>query len=681
MYSFLTRNRIISAICVILALFVILTGALVKIQIIDGDAYAAEVSNVSSSTSPISAARGEILDCNGQKLVYNEQCSSVIFDAAYFPPSSQNEQRNNIIISLIRMFDAEGVEWINNLPLEFDKKGNVKFKKDSDTEIKEMKSREMLNLNDYATAQNCYDALVDEFELENFVPKDVLKVAAVRYEMKRLYFSVRIPYTFAEKVPEIIVSRIKENSNFYRGVDVEIVPVRTYTDGKLAPHILGMTGIISAEEYAEKKDEGYGMTDYLGKSGVELAMEYYLKGTDGEKTVYTDANGKKTVEVTKKPEQGNSVILTINSGMQKVAQDALRECCETSTGFGISPAGAVVVLSCKDSSVLACASYPTYDISTYYDDADKLNKAKGSPLWNRALVSTYACGSTAKPSVAIAALEEKIIDEDFTVYCDGTYTFLGQDFKCEQAHANAYVNVVEAIDESCNTFFMTVGAMVGIDKMNEYRMMLGLGSKTGCELNEAVGVLDSPEYRASINQKWLAGYVVQSAIGQAGNLFTPIQLANYVNTIANGGTRYRTHFIKSVKSFDYTRTIYENKAEVVTETGISAETLDIVKRGMLEVGTTGYCAKYFRHLPVDVACKTGTSQEYRISEDGYSFKINNGFLIAFAPYENPEIAIAAVGEGMISGVYVAPVIAACVEYYCGLSDNVEAPQPEGVLIP
>lgn len=222
--------------------------------------------------------------------------------------------------------------------------------------------------------------------------------------------------------------------------------------------------------------------------------------------------------------------------------------------------------------------------------------------------------------------------------------------------------------------------MLGIEKMNEYRTLFGLGAKTGCELGEASGVLDSPEYRASINQKWLPGYTVQSAIGQAGNLFSPIQLANYCATIANGGTRYKTHFVKSIKTHDYSQTVLETEPEIVCETGISDKTLEIVKRGMLQVGTTGYCKEYFKNLPVKVAAKTGTSQEYR-QIGGQSVKINNGFLIAFAPYENPEIAVAVVGEGMTSGVFVAPVVAAVAEYYFGQSDTTASVQTENTLIP
>ncbi len=675
--------RRIALILTIIILFAVLAGDLVKLQVFETQAYKDIVSNVSSRVSPIKASRGEIVDSEGKKLVFNEQGYSVIFDAAFFPGSDAPEERNAIINSLVHLFDSNRLEWTDNLPLVFDSNGKIKYKPDSDALIKKLKSRNMLNLNEYATAQNCYDALYEKYHLDKYGNKDARNIASVLFEMERTYFSVSAPFTFAKEVPDTIVSLIKERSDYYKGVDVEVVPVRTYADGSIAPHILGMTGLITAEEYALLKDKGYSDTSELGKSGMELAAEDYLRGKDGEKTVYTDENGNRSTKVTKEPEQGNTVVLTINSGMQKVVQDALEKVCIEENEFGglVPSAGAAVVLSCKDSSVLASATYPSYDISTYSENAEELNTAKGAPLWNRALMSTYACGSTAKPSVAIAALEEKLIDEDYTVYCNGSYNYMGQQFKCEQAHESLYVDVVHAIDESCNTFFMKVGDLVGIDKMNEYRTLLGLGAKTGVELNEAVGVLDSPEYRASLNQQWLPGYTVQSAIGQAGNLWTPIQLANYVNTIANGGTRYRAHFIKSIKSSDYSKTILENKPEVVVQTGISPETLDIVKRGMLEVGTTGYCAPFFYHLPVKVACKTGTSQEMRKNEYGNRQKINNGFLIAFAPYDDPQIAIACVGEGLVSGKFLAEVVAAAVEYYIGTNDSAESTVEAGVLIP
>lgn len=683
MHVKITPARRIISVCVLLAFFVFFAFDLVKIQIIDGAEYDAASSAVSEKTATISAARGEIVDCNGQKLVYNDQGYSIIFDYAYFPSASEQAQRNEIILSLINLFEKNSLEWIDNLPLVFDENGSIAFKEDSNSLITQMKSEDMLNLNEYATAQNCFDALIEEYGLQGYSAADARKIASVRYEMTRLFFSIGYPYTFATDVPDEIVSLIKENSGFYQGVDVDVVPVRKYADGTLAPHVLGRIGAIDADEYKELKSAGYKITDYIGKSGIEAAMEEYLKGTDGEETVYRDSEGNRTTEVTTAPIQGNTVVLTIDAGLQKVAQEALEDTLLAFAGSDdgnlVDNAGAVVVLNCKNGEILACASYPTYDISTYSENVKALNENPAAPLWNRALLSTYATGSTMKPSVAIAALEEGIIDEDTTIYCSGTYEYLDQTFKCEQSHDTRFVNVVNALDESCNTFFYETGKLLGIEKMNEYRTLFGLGSKTGCELGEATGVLDSPEYRASLSQKWLPGYTIQSAIGQAGNLFSPIQLANYCATLANGGTRYKTHFVKSIKSYDYSQTIIENSAEIVAQMDISDSTLDTVTRGMAMVGER-YKTSYFKNLNVNVACKTGTSQEIR-RLDGVSVKINNGFLIAFAPYENPEIAVAVVGEGFTAGGRLAPVVAAIAEYYFGQSDTMQSYQQENVLIP
>ena len=681
MHARVTDTRRIISVCVLVAFFVFFAFDLVKIQIIDGAEYEARSSAVSEKTATIAAARGEIVDCNGQKLVYNDQGYSLIFDYAYFP--TENSERNKIILSLISLFENNELEWINNLPLVIDANGAVVYKEDSEKEIRTMKSKDMLNLNDYATAQNCFDALVKEFSLQEYPLNEALKIAAVRYQMKNLFFSIGYPYTFATDVPEMIISLVKENAEYYKGVDLQVVPVRKFTDGTLAPHILGRTGAIDADEYKELKSEGYKITDFIGKSGIESAMEDYLKGTDGEETIYWDGHGNRSTEVTIEPVHGNTVVLTIDSGLQKVAQDALRttllDYAGSEKGNMVDDAGAVVVINCKTGDILACASYPTYDISLYTENAKSLNENPAAPLWNRALLSTYATGSTMKPSVALAALEEGLITATDTVYCSGSYEYLGQHFKCEQSHVTRFVNVVNALDESCNTFFYEVGKNLGIEKINEYRTVLGLGQKTGCELNEAAGVLDSPEYRNSLNQKWLPGFTVQSAIGQGGNLFTPIQLANYCATIANGGTRYKTRFVKSIKSYDYSQTIVENRPEVVAQLSVSDNALNTVRLGMRRVGQR-YANTYFAGVDIPIAAKTGTSQEIR-QLSGHSVKINNGFLIAFAPYENPELAIAVVGEGFTSGARLSTVVAEIVKYYFSQSDTMLGYQQENVLIP
>ena len=669
------KGRVITLSVLLGLIFLVFFFRLVQIQIIDTEEYS-EAGSISSRTSAIKAARGEILDRNGNPLVTNRQGNSVVFESANFPTG--NGERNALIYSLIRLFEVNGEEWTDNLPILYEK-GVYVYEEDREYDISVMKGRDLLNLNDYATAQNCMDTLISMFELEDYSPVDARKIASVRYEMKRLAFSASYPYTFAEDVSTKLVAKIKENSAYYRGVTAEIVSYREYADGTIAPHILGVVGAISAEEYAERKDDGYGMNDVIGKSGLESAEEQYLRGVDGKRLVTINADGSKTMEVTEPPQQGNTIITTIDTHLQKVVQDSLAKTLNN-IPTPIPSAGAAVVIKVNTGEVLACATYPSYDNNTYTEDYEKLAANKdGNPLYNRALLSTYEPGSTIKMSVALAALEEGVIDEDTRVFCNGTYKYLEQNFKCEQAHTTSYQSVITALCESCNCFFYDCGKNLGYAKMNEYRTMLGLAQKTGVELSESIGVMDSPEYRASLNQPWYAGYNVQTAIGQ-GNLFTPIQLADYCAIIANGGTRYRLHFIKSVKSYDYSETILENTPQVLSKCGFKEENLDLVKRGMYRFCHIGYGAKYFRELPVEVAGKTGTSQAHWTGSNGRHLKINNAFFVSFAPYDDPEIALCLVGEGVSTSTSLLPIAQEIYDFYFSTGGVVETAPAENKLI-
>ena len=673
------RNwRGFAAICLVFAAFGVFSAVLIKVQLVDGEAYAAASNSLTPKTVVVKAARGEILDRNGLPLIVNRQGNSIIFESAFFPTAREQEQRNTIIAALIRLFEESGAPWQDNLPLVFDAEGRIAFAPDMESDVAAMKSKDMLNLNDYATAQNCFDALIERYGLKAYKPEEARKIASVCYELKRIGFSVSNPYTFAEDVSVELVAKIKENSSFYKGVEVEIVPYREYADGTVAPHVLGMTGAISAENYKQLKAKGYKLNDTVGINGIEAAMEDYLRGTNGEKTVSTDSEGNITTKITKQPVQGNTVILTIDSNLQRVAQAALKEVL-TSFKTPVEPAGSVVVLKVDTGEVLACATYPSYDISTYKDNYQRLAQASGSPLWNRALMSTYEWGSTTKPSVAIAALEENVLAPAERFYCPGAYQYYGRRFKCEQYHASRRVNVVNAIKESCNVFFYEMGDRVGIAKMNEYRTLLGMGQKTGVEINEAPGRLDSPEYRKTLGQTWVPGFTIQSAIGQAGNLFTPIQMVNYCATIANGGTRYQPHFIQSIRSYDFSKTVIEKTPVVVCQTGFSKGTLDLVRNGMELVCSEGYCGRVFAGLPVKAAAKTGTSQVMK-TINGKSTKINNGLLICYAPAEKPEIAVALVAEGFQSGTKAAAIAAKIYDYYFRNTGSVEPALAENTLV-
>lgn len=659
--------------------FAVFTGVLVRMQIFDYNDYISAERAISTKQAVVNATRGDILDRNGIPLLTSREANTVVFEAAYFPPLSAQNERNRIIISLINLLEGEGEVWLDRLPIKLDGKGGVVFAENRKTDIEYLRSADMLDLNPYADAGLCMDALIERYGLQDYTLADARKIASVCYSMRRAVFSASNPYTFAEDVSLDTAARIKENSSFYRGVEIGVASCREYMDGTLAPHILGMVGAISAEEYQANKDKGYALNDTIGKNGIEKAMESFLRGKNGVKTFYTDAEGHVTEEMTKPPVKGANVVLTIDAGLQKVAQDALKKTLLSNSSSPVTPAGAAVVIDCRNGEILACASYPGYDISTYSENYKAIESMPGSPLVNRGLNGTYEAGSTMKPSVAIAGLEEGVITADTRIRCTGRYTYKDMVFKCDQYHVSPMVSVVAAIRESCNIFFYDTGIKLGISKINEYRTVLGLGQKTGTELTESAGVLDSPEYRDSIGQAWLPGYTLQSAIGQAGNLFTPIQLANYCATIANGGTRYRPHFVKTVKSCDYASTLLENQAQVVLKTGFSQKNLALVKEGMHQVATIGYCRTAFAGLPVEAAAKTGTSQVIRTIH-GSPQKTHNGLLIGYAPYDKPQIAVCVVCEGFDSGTATSPVAAAIFDYWFSDRSDLSGPQDEGVLL-
>lgn len=672
--------------CILLAFILVFVGVLVKVQLIDGEEYASAVNTAKQTTVTIHAARGEIVDRNGKPIVENRQGYSIVFNYSYFPSKKENVERNSIIISLIRLFEANNTEWENDLPIVIDASGGLVYKADSEKEIEVMKGKDYLNLNSYATAQNCYDAMVEMFEIDqSYSLKDGLKIAAVRYQMLLNGFGVSNSYTFAEDVSDVLVAKVKENSATFKGVDVEVVPYRHIVDGTLAAHIIGTVGKINAEEYAELKDKGYGMNDMVGKSGIEYSMEEYLRGTDGEKVVTVDPDGNVSETVTKEPVQGATVVLTIDADMQKLAQDTFAKWTEnyaksSKNKYGVPAAGALVVNDPNTGEILTMLSYPTYDLNTYSEKYSELSKDERTPLWNRALRSTYAIGSTSKPSVAIAAIEEGLTNRDRVIRCTREFKYLDHTFYCNINHKDRNLTLRTALQDSCNIYFYTCGEELGVSRLNEYRSMLGLGVKTGVELTEAEGIEDSPEYRESIGQTWLPGYLILSSIGEGGTRFTPIQLANYVATIANGGTRYEQHLIKSVKSADYSETLVEKTPKVALETGISKYAIDCVTEGMeYVVNNNRIIQAALKGLDVQTAAKTGTSEENR-KINGVNQVINNGLYITFAPSKNAEISMAFICEGVYGSSSLAQIAKPIYEYYFNSSQTAAAPQSENTLL-
>lgn len=662
--------RSLTAIILVIALVCTFGYTLYDIQIVNGEYYRAQNSTLSTYTVTIEAARGEIVDRNGNPLVTNRQGNSIILDAAYFPSSEENDERNAIIMNLIELFEANGEEYVNNLPLVQSADG-IAFTEDEDA-VATMKSEDMFNLQSYATAQNCFDAMVEKYGLEGYDTATALKIGSIRYELTRLLFSIENPVTIADDVSDETVAAIKEDQQTYLGADVLAVAYREYADSTLAPHILGTVRKINAEEYAELRDEGYGINDTIGESGIEAAMESELRGTPGELTITIDADGNVTEEITKEPIQGNTVVLTIDRDLQRIAQQQLEITCnEVSTS---QSAGAVVVEDVNTGAILAAASYPTYDLQDYYDSYSSLASNSRQPLFNRFALGTYAPGSTFKPAMACAALEEGVIDESTTFRCGGVWQYYDVTFRCLNSRAHGSENVREALRDSCNIFFYNCADRLGISKMNEYASMFGLGEKTGVEISEAAGVLAGPASAERYNRVWQMGDTIQSGIGQSDNLFTPLQLANYCATVANGGTKYEMHFVQSVINTS-SGTIEETGAAVAQELPISDNTFNIVHEGMRMVAQQYTLSNIFSDSGVDVACKTGTSQVIRNGEEA-----NNGFLITFAPYENPEISIASAIELAGSGTSTAEITASIIEYYYSNNTDEQPAQNTGTLL-
>lgn len=662
--------RSLTAIILVIALVCTFGYTLYDIQIVNGEYYRAQNSTLSTYTVTIEAARGEIVDRNGNPLVTNRQGNSIILDAAYFPSSEENDERNAIIMNLIELFEANGEEYVNNLPLVQSADG-IAFTEDEDA-VATMKSEDMFNLQSYATAQNCFDAMVEKYGLEGYDTATALKIGSIRYELTRLLFSIENPVTIADDVSDETVAAIKEDQQTYLGADVLAVAYREYADSTLAPHILGSVRKINAEEYAELRDEGYGINDTIGESGIESAMESELRGTPGELTITIDADGNVTEEITKEPIQGNTVVLTIDRDLQRIAQQQLEITCNEVSAS--QSAGAVVVEDVNTGAILAAASYPTYDLQDYYDSYSSLASNSRQPLFNRFALGTYAPGSTFKPAMACAALEEGVIDESTTFRCGGVWQYYDVTFRCLNSRAHGSENVREALRDSCNIFFYNCADRLGISKMNEYASMFGLGEKTGVEISEAAGVLAGPASAERYNRVWQMGDTIQSGIGQSDNLFTPLQLANYCATVANGGTRYEMHFVQSVINTS-SGTIEETGAAVAQELPISDNTFNIVHEGMRMVAQQYTLSNIFSDSGVDVACKTGTSQVIRNGEEA-----NNGFLITFAPYENPEISIASAIELAGSGTSTAEITASIIEYYYSNNTDEQPAQNTGTLL-
>ena len=517
-------------------------------------------------------------------------------------------------------------------------------------------------------------------------PTDARTIAGILFE---LYYRNRItswpPYTFATDVSIDFITRVKELS--LPGVEIETTSVRKYNT-EYAAHLLGYTGAITSETWPTYKEKGgYTMNDYVGITGAESAFESYLKGTSGTRAIERNENGKiissqwltdsETGE-SLAPQPGQNVFLTIDIDLQEQVEEILANGVAGLQSKETEGA-ACVVLDVNSGDVLASASYPTYSLSTFSQDYKDLSEDPLKPLLNRALQGLYPPGSTFKMITAIAALELGIVEPDTQINDKGVYTFYSSPqpqcwYYRQYRKTHGLQNVSQAIMNSCNYYFYEVGRLVGIERLDQYAAMFGLGQKTGIELTEQAGVVASPEFTESLGGTWYEGNILSVAIGQESTQVTPIQLANYIATLVNGGTRYSTHLLKTVKSNDFSEVTYNYEPKVVGEVEMEEENRQAVMEGMLMLTTEGSVSSAFKDVPVSVGAKTGSAQ---VSAQTNS----NAVFVCFAPYDDPQIAVAIAVEHGGSGSELGKIAAQIVTAYFSVQGEQGTITQENTLVP
>ena len=680
------RNRF-NILYILLALLTVLViQRLFVLQISEGENYREISDSRLARNIPVKAPRGEVLDRYGRPLITNRVGHSI----AIAKIDDDRQKLNRVVFNLASLFDVNGLFYEDTLPIS--KQPPYRFEFTGDTEEqkaeKEASFKKKFKYDNSLGAPEVTDKLKKRYAIaDDYSEEEARKILGIRYEMEQRNFSSNNPYVFAKDVDIGLVSQIKEQRDNYSCVSVYQEPIREYTNGTTAAHILGYIGSISREEYAELKNQGYGLNDTIGKQGVEKAFEKYLKGTDGTNSIERKIEeGQSEIVYSRDPIPGNSVMLTIDLDLQKAVEEALekhiKRIANTSTYRNGSDAdsGAAVVIDVNTSEILAIASYPSYDPARFNLDYTKLLETPGNPILNRAIGGRYEPGSTFKLVTAIAGLEEGQVTPKETMVTKGLYHYLNHDFACNIYRSSGgnhgTINISQALRDSCNYFFYEVGRRTGIESINHYAQMFGLGEYTGIELSEEVkGQLAGPQERQANGREWYPGDVLQASIGQSDNLFTPLQIANYTATVANGGTNYKAHLLKAVKSNQNQSILEEVQPEVRYRSEIKQENLNAVLEGMgLVTAKGGTASSVFADFPVKTGGKTGSAQVSRGSA--------NGIYIGFAPYDSPQIAVAVVVEHGASGSGVSPIARDIFEqYFYGSGAVSETPTTKNELLP
>ena len=673
---------LIAAASVLIAVYVL---RLIFLQLVNSDSFKAQATNTTDYNFTVTAARGDIVDSAGRRIAASTTSYNVVLSKLLMG----DEDLDAMLQRIVELLEAHGEKWNDSLLIgEPDAAGHYSFtaQADSTSDQKALAAmKDSLGLQQYATADDVMEKLVEDYDLADFSFYWQRILGGIHYEMQQQAFSNVNNFVMAENVSEVTVATIKENSLTMPGVEIVETSTRSYDEGDIIPHVLGRVGKITAEKWKVTdengqttyplREKGYNMNDMIGVSGLEAVYEDELRGKDGVETITRSSDGVIVgTAMTTVPEPGHTVQLTIDSAFQQAVDKALARNIEminstyNSGSSAKAAAGAVVVISTKDGSVLAASNYPSYDQNLFATQYSQYSSDPGLPLLNRALQGLYTPGSTFKPAVAVAALDSGVINRSSTVYCNGVYTYY-DDYrpKCTRHGHSGNIDVITAIKWSCNIFFYDVGRRLTSDVYDAYAYKLGLGQRTGVEVSEAVGRLTTKS-----DSNYTASLDVQAAIGQGNTVVSPIQLATYAATLANNGTRYRTHFVKAILDTNTGEVLSETKPEVMDVIEGTGNTFELVRQGMKQVPSTisGKISSY----PVPIACKTGTPQRSETYAPGKHYL--NAMMVAYLPADDPQIAIGISIEYGGYGARTGDLVVDIANAYFALKDGSLAQQAE-----
>ena len=656
---------------------IVLLAQLFNLQIVHGEEYRETSNTKLTRESVLKADRGSIKDSSGTMLASVDAQYSIVL----YKTKVNNETLNTTILKLLNILSTNSDSYVDNFLIDVNP---YRFKLEEESQKKWKKAN---NINEDATAEEAFNYFKNKYDITSDNVEDIRKILAIRYEISYKGYSSTKSIEIASDISRQSLEQIKERNAEFSGVEVVETPVRVYPLKTTASHILGRIGRIESSEL-EGNEDIYNQNDIIGKSGIEYVFEKYLKGTDGVKQIDMNVDGTITDEyVSKEAVSGSDVILTIDSKLQAVTEQALADNINKIANHGFSQennpadAGAAVVLNVKTGEVIAMASYPDYDPSAFVNGIDTNTwnyyiNGDTKPLENKAISAMYSPGSTYKMVTALAGLETGTITPKTKINDTGVFRKYNSSWKCWNRYGHGYLNVSQAIEHSCNYFFYDLGDRLGIDNLAKYSYYLGLGHKTGIELKgEIDGVLASNEIAKQENRVWNPGETISAAIGQSYNTFTPLQMAKYVAMIANRGKNLDVTIVKSIINPDgseVSRDEYESyvneklglQQENVEEMNFKEENIEAILEGMRgvtsESGGTAYST--FRNFNIEVGGKTGSAQT------GVQGKTNAWF-VGFAPFDDPEIAIVVFVRNGGHGSYTAEVARDIIAQYFGMNTN------------